>query len=710
MTPRARRLLLVGLAGAVLCALLAWTARGELQGPSIDTLYWLRDASYGPAPGPQPSPVVVVGIDEETYRRPPFAGTPQAMWTPRLGTVLNALFDGGAKVVGMDVIHPTSVETLVPGFERDYLLALRRGGKAGSLVLAKVQHQTEPLVPYRGHALAAGGAANIRSVNLVEDPDGVLRRVPLTLTAAGPDGAPWQEPGLAVEIAARALGAPLERGPGGASLAGYAIPGSASNRMLINHPTVAGAIPTYSLADLHACAEAGDSAYFERHFRGKAVLVGTVLDVEDRKLSSNRWVTKPEGTNQPERCRLPVMAGLHEDHRRDSVPGVYLHAAAVSNLMAGNALDEAGPALAAALLLGLALAAAALTLSLKPLAAAGGLALVLAAWSLASLMSFRSGIVLPYLPGGVAAVLPLPLLLAVRFTVLDRDQRHIRNAFRLYLPARLIDEMLASGRTPSLGGEKRELSILFSDIAGFTALSEALPPEQLVLILNRYFTTMTDIVEAHGGFVDKYIGDAVLAVFGAPYCPANHARAAVDAALAMRAALEADPTLLAYGDGERATCRIGVASGPALIGNIGSPRRLNYTVMGDTVNLASRLEGVNKVYGTAVLVSEGTVARHGDAAAFRELDTVQVAGRGEPVTLHEPLAVERRADPAEGARRMAYAEALAVWRAGRFGEAAAAFEPLALLDPAAAVMRRKAAARLGEPAAGWTGVTALNEK
>lgn len=706
-------LLLAGVAAALAGTLVAMGLYGPLQGPGIDALYWLREAVHGPQPAPPGTPVVVVGIDEETYRRAPFAGTPQALWAPKLGTVLTALHQGGAKVIGLDLIQPTSVETLIPGFERDYLLALRGVGRAGALVLAKVQHQEEPLLPYRGQAIAVGGASNIRSVNLVEDPDGVLRRVPLTLDVAGPDGTPRPEPSFAMDIAARALGVPLQRGSDGRmSIGGYAIPGGDGDTLLVNHPTAAGAIPAYSLADLLACAEAGNTAYFQQHFAGKVVLVGTVLDVEDRKLSSARWVTKPEGLNPPPRCALPVMAGLYRtDLRRDTIPGVFIHAAAIGNVIARNALAEVDRATAAGLVLAVAGVAAVLTLAAAPLPAGIGLLAVLALWCGGAVAAFHGGTVLPLLQGVAAAALAFPLLLLFRFAVLDRDQRQIRQAFRLYLPAPLIDEMIASGQSPQLGGENRDVSIMFCDIAGFTRMSEGMDPEQLVSVLNRYFTVMTDIIEEHGGFVDKYIGDAVLAVFGAPYRTANHARAAVDAAIAMARAMEADPTLLAAESGHRGSNRTGIATGVALIGNIGSPRRFNYTVMGDTANLASRLEGANKAYGTALMVSEETVALYGGPDAFRELDTVQVVGRNEPVTVYEPLAPERRADPADTARRAAYAEALAHWRAGRFAEAAAGFHALAATDKAAAVMARKADAHTPlPPPPGWAGVTALTEK
>ncbi|PWC44925.1 adenylate/guanylate cyclase domain-containing protein [Azospirillum sp. TSO22-1] len=681
------RLLAAALAVGALAVGAAWAALPLLEGPSLDTLYVAREMLYGPRPAPDPNRVAIVALDEETYRRPPFAGTPQVLWTPYLGKVLTAIDAVGVAAIGMDLVYPTSAEAAIPGFERDFLLALRNVGRAGRLVLAKVQHSTQPLLPHRGHALAVGGAPNIRSVNLVEDADGVLRRVPLTLaTTAG------EEPGLAAELVKRADGTV----PPGRSL-------------LVNHPTAAGSFPVHSLADLAACA---DPAYFERHFRGKVVLVGTALDVEDRKLTSNRWVTKPEGQNLPPRCALPVMEDLAgTGRRRDTVPGVTIHAAAVSNMLTGTTLTESSPGLTLGVLALAAALSAGLTLALSPLWAALGLGAVLATWGGGAAMAFQGGLVLPLVPAALVAVLVFPALVAFRFMVVDRDRRYVRNAFRLYLPGSVVDSMVASGRMPQLGGEERPVTVLFSDIAGYTKMSEGLEPEALVRLLNRYFTVMTDIVEKHGGFVDKYIGDAILAVFGAPMAGDNHARAAVDAALEMQAALASDPTLLSSGNGQRGAARIGLATGPALMGNIGSPRRFNYTVMGDTVNLASRLEGANKAFGTGILVADATADLYGDAQAFRAIDTIQVVGRDHPVTILEPLSPARRDDPADTGRRAAYAEALEHWRAGRFAEAASAFAALAYDDKAAAVMHKRAAQHAAEPVLhGWTGVTALTEK
>jgi adenylate cyclase len=196
--------------------------------------------------------------------------------------------------------------------------------------------------------------------------------------------------------------------------------------------------------------------------------------------------------------------------------------------------------------------------------------------------------------------------------------------------------MIESEKAPDLGGEQRVLSIFFSDLADFTTLSETMSPTELVAIMNAYLSAMTDIVEAHGGFVDKYIGDAIVAVFGAPHLDPDHALHAVETALACckrLAELNADGTSFL---GRHLAMRIGLNTGETLVGNIGSHRRFNYTVMGDSVNLAARLQDLNKVYGTTILAAEATVRAIGPALPFRRIDRVHVKGRRREVEVYTP--------------------------------------------------------------------------
>ena len=684
-----------------------------LDALSVDVLFWLRHRIYGPLHAPANSPTVVLALDEETYRREPFADTPRVMWTPQLAGVLEAVLAGGAKVVGFDIVFSTSLEPFFRGFERDFLLMLRRGAQDGRIVLGRVQHQEKPIQPHRGYSFAVGHARNVRALNLFEDDDGIVRRLPLTFVARSADGAERVEPGMAVELAARALGAaPAIDGDGRFELGGYAVPQDPPNTLLLNFDSGPGDIPSYSFADLWACTQAGDTDYFRRHFAGKVVLIGAVLDVEDRKITSKRWVTAPEGVNLPARCVHPVMPDLYAAGlRRDSTPGVYIHAAGVNNLLRRDAL--ATPPEWQRLGLGLAVtaAAAAVTLGFAPPIAAAGLLLIALAWTAAAAVAFRHGVAIPLLTGVASGAVAVPLLFGYRFAVSDRSRRQISKAFALYLPAPVIERMMARERMPELGGEARGVSILFSDIAGFTGISERRTPTELAQDLNEYFAAMTEIVERHGGFVDKFIGDAVLAVFGAPLEDPQHPLKATLAAMEMRAVLAAGGDRFRFGGAAPIEARIGLNSGEALIGNIGSPRRFNYTVMGDAVNLASRIEGVNKMYGTRILVSEDTHAACGDAIVFREVDRVRVVGREQPVRLYEPVAPAGSVTDADRDGVRSFEAALALWRQARFAEAAEAFGRLGTRDPVAAKYAGRCAAMLAAPLpAGWDGTTNLTEK
>ncbi len=686
----------------------------RLGGLSIDVLFWLRHQTFGPRHPPAASPTVVVAIDEETYRTEPFHSLPKVLWTKHLAAVVDATLAAGARVVGFDVIYPTSVERYLKGFDRELLITLRRASETGQIVLGKVQHQHKPIVPFPGYSFAVGHGKNIRSVNLFSDGDGVIRHVPLTFRSS--DGA--EEASMALELAARARGMATRRtADGGIVLGQDTIPGSRTNRMAVNFDGGPGAIPTYSLADLYACAQKGDSDYFLRHFQGKVVLVGVVLDVEDRKLTSQRFITSPEGEGLPERCVNPVMSELYiEGLRRDTIPAVYVHAHAINNLLRGETLREPDRTIIGLFVLLITAAIAAATMVLSFVAA--GLALLFGSlvWTGLAIWLFADAQVLPLLRPLISAAVTAAALLGYRFTIADRDKRYIRQAFSLYLPGSVVDRMIASGQVPILGGETRELTVWFSDIADFTSLSEHMTPVELVKLLNAYLSEMTELLEYHGGFVDKYIGDAIVAVFGAPVDDPDHALHAVEAALACERRLDEMARELPHVTERPLVARIGVNSGQALVGNIGSRRRFNYTVMGDTVNVASRLEGANKIYGTHILVGDMTVARCDGRVKFREIDLVRVAGRSSPVRIFEPLGLVETTRPTEEAvlrekQSKAFADALEAFRAGRFADAADGFRVLGETDTVAAHYADRAQALADiPPEQGWDGITNLSEK
>jgi adenylate cyclase/guanylate cyclase len=229
--------------------------------------------------------------------------------------------------------------------------------------------------------------------------------------------------------------------------------------------------------------------------------------------------------------------------------------------------------------------------------------------------------------------------------------------------------------------------------------------------INEYLSEMTDIIEAHTGYVDKYIGDSIVAVFGAPADDPDHAANAARAALDCCARLaELNSTSVAFRDCQLSQ-RIGINSGEALVGNFGSRRRFNYSVMSDAVNVASRLEGANKFYGTTIIASEATVALAGDAFAWRELDAVRVKGRSQAVKIFELLARRGDLPDARQAPLKNYAEGLAHWRARAFDLAAQCFARSADSDRPAALFRARAQQMAADPPGGdWDPIRTLQEK
>ena len=710
MDPARLRAALAGVLIALVAGLVAASpALDAVRGLSLDFLTALRWHAFGNAFAPTASQAVVVALDEETFRTPPFDGTPSVTWTHEIGQVLTAVIDGGAKVVGFDIVFPTSIEqsaapfgdeTLgarVHGFDRDFLRALALGARAGKVVLGETQHQDQPLLPSPGQRAAVGFGRNIRPLNVSNDSDDVIRRVPLTFVV---DGEPV--PSMAAELVARATAgtvAPAKRND----------TGLVPNTITLNFAGGADDIPTFSFADLHACAENGDKDFFHRQFDGKIVLIGTVLDVEDRKVTSKRFATAPE-TAPTIRCALPVPAA-GQTFARDAIAGVYIHATAVNNLLRGDALTEVGRGGTGIISFALAAVTAAAALTLGPAAAALAFLGVAAAWTLGATVAFREALALPLIQPLLAALAALGTTIGYRFVVADRNKRLLRQSFAFYLAPAVIEKMIASNKPPALVGEMRNVTVYFSDIAGFSAFSEKIAPDELVAAMNAYFSAMTDIIEAHGGFVDKYIGDAIVAVFGAPLDDVDHATNAVRAALRCAARLdELDASAAAF-HGHTLRQRIGLNSGEALVGNIGSRRRFNYTVMGDMVNLASRLEGANKFFATTVIASQTTMALTGTAFVWRELDTIRVKGRGGAIRIYEPLAETGEAAPERLACANIYAEGLALFRRHDFAGAAETFARCADADPPSALFLKRAGELARRPpGADWEPVNALEEK
>ena len=364
-------------------------------------------------------------------------------------------------------------------------------------------------------------------------------------------------------------------------------------------------------------------------------------------------------------------------------PGVEINATMLDNLLAGDFMRTAPAWLA--VLAAVVLAVAAGTAASATSGAAGNVLVYVFFVPLPAALAvaaFAVGLWLPLMAPSLAVIVALAAAGLLNYATEGRQKRFIKGAFSQYLSPTVIEELIAQPDRLKLGGERRELSIFFSDLQGFTSLSEGLSPEDLTALLNEYLSAMTDIIQDEGGTIDKFEGDAIIAFWNAPLDQPDHGLRAVRAALRCQATLAAMRPGLRERVGKDLHKRIGINSGPAVVGNMGSRTRFDYTMLGDAVNLAARLEGINKQFGTYTMISASTLALLGGEFPARELSRVAVVGRKEPVAVYEPMQVDEY--QARRATLERFAEGLAGYYRGEFDPAEAVFQSIAAEDAPAA--------------------------
>lgn len=330
-----------------------------------------------------------------------------------------------------------------------------------------------------------------------------------------------------------------------------------------------------------------------------------------------------------------------------------------------------------------------------------------------NLWIFSEGLVLP-LASGIALVAALFVLnMAYGFFVEARGKRQITGLFGQYVPPELVDEMARDPGRFSMEGESRDMTVLFTDVRGFTTISEGLDPKALSLLMNEFLTPLTEVIYRHRGTIDKYMGDCIMAFWGAPVPDADHARNAILAALEMQASLTALQPAFKARHWPEIRIGVGINTGRMSVGNMGSRIRLAYTVMGDAVNLASRLEGITKEYGADIIVGEST-QQAVPGIVFLELDRVRVKGKDVAVGIFEPLGAEGEVDATRLRERELFHAALGHYRAQRWDEAEAVLRQLAA-EPHAAkrcqtFIERIAYLREHPPGADWDGAFTFTTK
>ncbi|HZM69341.1 MAG TPA: adenylate/guanylate cyclase domain-containing protein [Candidatus Cryosericum sp.] len=698
--------------GASLLALLAargpWIGLYELR--SMDLMMRLRGAA------PADPRVVVCDIDAAGVDR--FGQWP---WPrPVLATLVDRLSAAGAAVIAFDIVF---AEPARAGAEEDRVLAesLKRsgiavlgyyfrrekvseepalyGGDPANIQDSAIEQVIEPAggfpLPDRPEVepnidLLAAAAASQGFFSIDPDPDGVLRHYAV-LSRHG-DGF---YPALAVRAVQKGLNAgPLMLAPRqgrlpSLTIAGRPVPTDEAGRLWVNYRGPAGVFTTIPARQVI------ENRFDPEAVRGRLVFIG----------ASETGIAD---------LRATPLAGV--------VPGVEVHATVADNLLNGRFIHDTAVHLALSLtallligpLVGLLVSAVprAFPAFLLSAAAAGGW--LAATWIAFTRFNGHLLIVAPFL----AAVLAYVGGSVYRAVFVEAKARQIKKTFERYVSGAIVEEMLADPDRVKLGGERREMTVLFSDIRGFTSLSEKLEPEQVARLLNGFLTPMTRVVLETGGTLDKYMGDALMAFFGAPTVQPDHAARACRAALRMREELarlnEAwEREGLLKGFGGRLGIGIGLNSGWMSVGNMGSEEIFDYTVIGDNVNLGSRLEALNRAYGTEVLVSEFTAAQVSGDLLLREIDRVRVKGKQQPVTIYE-LVGPAPADAVARARLEGFASGLAAYRGRDFRAAGEIFARLLAENgadgPARIYLDRCQTLLLSPPPADWDAVETLTAK
>ncbi|HEY6897349.1 MAG TPA: adenylate/guanylate cyclase domain-containing protein [Rhodocyclaceae bacterium] len=612
------------------------------------------------APGRSALPITIIGIDEASFaqvgKRWPW---PRSLYAK----VVDRLVASGAAVIAFDMIFAEASE---PKEDQAFADAVQRAGNVvmsadhayQETALLKQWLRVEPLPLLK----RAGAVPGLATVEL--DSDTEVRQIPQSHDTF------WHETINVLQKSRPGL------------IPDPQVPGNA----LIRHLGPAHTFPYVSFYQVLN----GDPSIPADFFQDQIVLIG-----RDVRASPDA------GAAQADMFATPFLAGT-----RLLTPGVEIHATIIENAISGQSIVPASRTMTLLLLSFAVLAVLPALVRWHPVWS-GVWCLwlgVMVAGGVAWLFSSKNF----WLPGVIAlsaiATLYLSMALLSYFGERRRGQQ-IKGAFAKYVSPQVVDQMIAFPDRLKLGGERRELTLLFSDLAGFTSISEKLPPDGVAKVINLYLTEMTQVIMDLGGTVDKFIGDAVMAFWGAPLDDPQHALHGVQAAIAMQQAMaRLQPQFHEMGVGE-VGLRIGLNTGDAVVGNMGSEDRFDYTALGDTVNLASRLEGVNKMYGTPILLSGATAAKLGGAIALRPVDYVRVKGKAEPVEIFTPC------DDATLAELSATAHA--AYREMRWDAAEAAWQAVLAHrpdDPVAEVfLERIPHFRKEPPPPGWDGSVALEK-
>jgi adenylate cyclase len=677
--------------GAPALAVALVLASASLGGLLAGSRARVGDLLFSARPAQPARSTVIVGIDQKSYqallpRHGPLSAWPRALYAQALDTLGSAAPRVIAFAIFFDASHPDDARLAE---------AMRRAGNVIVPVVAQgpkafdprpgVAQEFEAFV--RPAATVRSGALDEGLANITTSRDSVVRSLPLLLRAGGEE-----VPSLPLTIVAHFTRRPavLDGPPDDVFVraAGRSIPVAEHDTMLIDflgppsEPGGAGPFPIISFADVLT------GRFDPALIRDRIVLLGPTIRGVDEHATPTTGDTRMWG--------VEILGNAVETvlHQRFLVPASRPVTVILIGLMA--------------LLSALAVAA------WRPLPAGLTVASALALYGTAAAVVFEHGIVLDLIYPPAALLISFAAALSSRLVVEQAEQRMVREAMGRYLSPVVSQWVLADPDRLRLGGETREMTVLFSDLRQFTTLAHALPPETLVALLNIYRAGMADVVFRHDGVLAQYAGDAIEAFWNAPMDQPDHARRACRTALAMVAGIDRLRPEFERRGWPDLDMGVGINTGPMVVGNMGSKDRLIYTAVGDPVNVASRLEGLSKEYGVRIVVGEVTAAAVSADFTCRFLDRVAVRGRAAPLDCYEVLAPAGTLAAAAQPRIERYHHAIELYRSRRWEEAVRLLDELATAAPAdgpIALYQRRARALLAHPPPDdWDGVFVAESK
>ena len=561
-----------------------------------------------------------------------------------------------------------------------------------SLLLTQVKYlegtNQEKIVPMKSGTLPVGEVLDstraVGNVNFSPDKDGIFRRIPLLFSSQG-----LIIPALALSIAEISEEADFRIDHKGRfRVRDKRIPLDESGQMIIRYHGPQGTYKSYSAAAIinsWAMLEKGNSPQISPgDFTDKIVFIGT---------------------------SAPGLYDLRPTPLSSVYPGVEIQVTALDNLLNRDFITLIPQGLFFLFVLFLAvLTGAGISILQQPSKIIIFFLFCLILPAVASSVAFLSGLWLEFVPSSSAVLLSFIGASILNYVFEGRQKRFLKNVFRFYLNSHVIEQIIENPDLLRLGGQKREVSSFFSDIAGFTALSEQMSPERLVDLLNAYLSEMTDIILSFQGTLDKYEGDAIISFWNAPLDQPDHAVRACRAALKCQAQLVNLQPEFKLKYGIELAVRIGVNSGPAVVGNMGSRDRFDYTAIGDTINLASRLEGACKLYKVPILIGEETYNEAHEQIIGRQVDVIRVVGKKRPEQVYEIIGEKGQVEDSVLEKISLFHSALELYRKRDWDNADQLFQKLEN-DMLAQVYRERVSLfKLSPPPEQWDGVFDLKTK